>query len=62
MYTLKYIECHALGMSSFPPAFSDKNVKTIRKKMVTKMFEHDLCYHRNGDDADYTALDMYEGQ
>ncbi|CAN6918489.1 unnamed protein product [Brassica oleracea] len=40
----------------------DLNVKTIRKKMVTKMFEHDLCYHRNGDDADYTALDMYEGQ
>ncbi|KAF2540487.1 hypothetical protein F2Q68_00031871 [Brassica cretica] len=62
VYTLKYIECHALGMSSFPPVFSDKNVKTIREKMVTKMFAHDLCYHRDGDDADYTALDMYEGQ
>ncbi|CAF2076604.1 unnamed protein product [Brassica napus] len=62
VYTLKYIECHALGMSSFPPAFSDKNVKTIREKMATKMFEHDLCYHRDGDDADYTELDMYERQ
>ncbi|KAF8080962.1 hypothetical protein N665_0912s0005 [Sinapis alba] len=39
-YTLKYIECHAPGMTSFPAAFCDKNVKAIQDKMV-----HDI-YHK----------------
>ncbi|RID79706.1 hypothetical protein BRARA_A02420 [Brassica rapa] len=33
VFTLKYIECHALGMS-FPPEFCNKNVKAIREKMA----------------------------
>ncbi|KAF8051375.1 hypothetical protein N665_1738s0002 [Sinapis alba] len=32
VYTLKYIECHALGITSFPATFCNKNVKEIREQ------------------------------
>ena len=61
VYYLKYIECHALGMPSFPPAFCNKNVKGIREKMATDLFEHVLTYGADITE-DLEDLDMYEPQ
>ncbi|CAN6918857.1 unnamed protein product, partial [Brassica oleracea] len=41
-FTLKYIECHALGIE-FPTAFDNKHGKTIREKMGWIYFESLLC-------------------
>ncbi|KAF8100804.1 hypothetical protein N665_0216s0004 [Sinapis alba] len=38
VYALKYMECHALGYTSFPAAFCEKNVKHIREKMAHDIF------------------------
>ncbi|KAF8088139.1 hypothetical protein N665_0551s0004 [Sinapis alba] len=38
VYALKYMECHALGYTSFPDAFCEKNVKHIREKMAHDIF------------------------
>ncbi|CAN6908024.1 unnamed protein product [Brassica oleracea] len=38
VFTLKYIECHALGMS-FPPESCNKNEKAIREKMALDIFK-----------------------
>ncbi|KAF8094707.1 hypothetical protein N665_0355s0020 [Sinapis alba] len=57
---LKYIECHALGMTSFHAAFCDKNVKLIREKMT-----HDIYHETHGfggikdKSSYYKDLDTY---
>ncbi|CAN6898776.1 unnamed protein product, partial [Brassica oleracea] len=43
-FTLKYIECHALGME-FPKAFCTRNGKTIREKMALDIFQElPMCH------------------
>ncbi|CAN7033182.1 unnamed protein product [Brassica oleracea var. botrytis] len=39
VYCLKYIECHALGMSFPPHELCDKKIKTIRSQMATEIFD-----------------------
>ncbi|CAN7065761.1 unnamed protein product, partial [Brassica rapa subsp. trilocularis] len=51
-FTLKYIECHALGME-FPTAFDKKNGKTIREKMALDIFrELPMCHEWENQDND----------
>ncbi|KAF8114415.1 hypothetical protein N665_0038s0039, partial [Sinapis alba] len=59
VYALKYIECHALGMPSFPSAFCEKNTKVIREKLATEIFDHALGY-QGAEIEDYEGLDMYD--
>ncbi|CAN6910343.1 unnamed protein product [Brassica oleracea] len=43
-FTLKYIECHALGME-FPKAFCTRNENTIREKMAVDIFQElPMCH------------------
>ncbi|CDY09050.1 BnaC08g10040D [Brassica napus] len=43
-FTLKYIECHALGME-FPKALCPRNGKTIREKMAVDIFQElPMCH------------------
>ncbi|KAF3543616.1 hypothetical protein DY000_02009929 [Brassica cretica] len=52
VFTLKYIECHALGMS-FPPEFCNKNAKAIREKMALDIFkETPECHSKENKDND----------
>ncbi|KAF2567319.1 hypothetical protein F2Q68_00026906 [Brassica cretica] len=52
VFTLKYIECHALGMS-FPPEFCNKNAKAIREKMALDIFkETPGCHSKENEDND----------
>ncbi|KAF8094900.1 hypothetical protein N665_0349s0003 [Sinapis alba] len=60
MYALKYIECYALGYTSFTAVFCDKNMKAIREKMA-----HDIYHETPGFEgiedksSNYNYLDMY---
>ncbi|WZY70627.1 hypothetical protein YC2023_002867 [Brassica napus] len=52
VFSLKYIECHALGMS-FPPEFCNKNVKAIREKMALDIVkETPECHSKENEDND----------
>ncbi|KAF2560917.1 hypothetical protein F2Q70_00017892 [Brassica cretica] len=52
VFTLKYIGCHALGMS-FPPEVCNKNAKAIREKMVLDIFkETPKCHEKENEDND----------
>ncbi|KAF3550227.1 hypothetical protein DY000_02009930 [Brassica cretica] len=52
VFILKYIECHALGMS-FPPEFCNKNAKAIREKMALDIFkETPECHSKENKDND----------
>ncbi|CAN7122076.1 unnamed protein product, partial [Brassica rapa subsp. narinosa] len=51
-FTLKYIECHALGIE-FPTAFDKKHGKTIREKMALDIFrELPKCHEWENQDND----------
>ncbi|CAF1929497.1 unnamed protein product [Brassica oleracea] len=51
-FTLKYIECHALGIK-FPTAFDKKHGKTIREKMALDIFrELPMCHEWENQDND----------
>ncbi|CAN6892969.1 unnamed protein product [Brassica oleracea var. botrytis] len=51
-FTLKYIECHALGIE-FPSAFDKKHGKTIREKMALDIFrELPMCHEWENQDND----------
>uniref|UniRef100_A0A0D3BLA6 Ubiquitin-like protease family profile domain-containing protein n=2 Tax=Brassica oleracea TaxID=3712 RepID=A0A0D3BLA6_BRAOL len=52
VFTLKYIECHALGMS-FPPEFCNKNAKAIREKIALDIFKvTPECHSKENKDND----------
>ncbi|CAN6849384.1 unnamed protein product [Brassica oleracea] len=58
-FTLKYIECHALGME-FPKAFYTRNGKTIREKMAVDIFQElPMCHEWENQDNDEN-LGTYE--
>ncbi|CAG7906153.1 unnamed protein product [Brassica rapa] len=51
-FTLKYIECHALGME-FPNTFNKRNRKTIREKMALDIFQElPMCHEWENQDND----------
>ncbi|CAN7011159.1 unnamed protein product, partial [Brassica oleracea var. botrytis] len=61
VFALKYIECHALGMS-FPPEFCNKNVKAIREKMALDIFkETPECHPKENEDNDEN-MGTYDSQ
>ncbi|KAF8084765.1 hypothetical protein N665_0702s0003 [Sinapis alba] len=43
VYALKYMECHALGYTSFPAAFCEKNVKQIGRRWRMIYFTRPLA-------------------
>ncbi|CAN6884565.1 unnamed protein product [Brassica oleracea] len=60
-FTLKYIECHALGME-FPDdrTFCTRNGKTIREKMALDIFQElPMCHEWENQDNDEN-LGTYE--
>ncbi|KAF8116648.1 hypothetical protein N665_0015s0025 [Sinapis alba] len=60
MYALKYMECHALGYTSFPAAFCEKNVKHIREKMAHDIFHETPGFEGIEDKSSYyNNLDTY---
>ncbi|XP_048611486.1 uncharacterized protein LOC125585834 [Brassica napus] len=61
VFALKYIECHALGMS-FPPEFCNKNAKAIREKMALDIFkETPECHPKENEDNDEN-MGTYDSQ
>ncbi|KAF3502610.1 hypothetical protein F2Q69_00043867 [Brassica cretica] len=62
VYTLKYIECHALGIEFSKKDFAKANVKTMRDKMAVDIFEElpDAHEFENKDNDD--NLGAYEGR
>ncbi|KAF8112856.1 hypothetical protein N665_0060s0037 [Sinapis alba] len=57
---LRYMECHALGYTSFPPAFCEKNVKQIREKMAHDIFHETPGFEGIEDETSYfNDLDTY---
>ncbi|KAF8118660.1 hypothetical protein N665_0003s0035 [Sinapis alba] len=60
VYALKYMECHALGYTSFPAAFCEKNVKHIREKMGHNIFHETVGFEGIEDKTSYyNDLDTY---
>ncbi|KAF8095183.1 hypothetical protein N665_0339s0052 [Sinapis alba] len=60
VYALKYMECHALGYTLFPPAFCEKNVKQIREKMAHDIFHETPSFEGIEDETSYfNDLDTY---
>ncbi|KAL0669096.1 hypothetical protein Bca4012_031800 [Brassica carinata] len=58
VYCLKYIECHALGMSFPPHELCDKKIKTIRSQMASEIFDETRI---NGTEKhDYKHLGLYD--
>ncbi|CAN6863644.1 unnamed protein product, partial [Brassica oleracea] len=58
---LKYIECHALGMS-FPPEFCNKNAKAIREKMSLDIFKETPQGHAKENEDNDENLGTYDEQ
>ncbi|KAF8079595.1 hypothetical protein N665_1015s0006 [Sinapis alba] len=59
LFTLKYIECHALGFP-FPGSLNPKNNKAIREKMAVDIFEEIPDAHQTEiTDVDVNQ-DMYD--
>ncbi|KAF3593836.1 hypothetical protein DY000_02021438 [Brassica cretica] len=61
VFALKYIECHALGMS-FPPEFCNKNAKAIRGKMVLDIFKETPEGHSKENEDNDENLGAYDEQ
>ncbi|KAF8108240.1 hypothetical protein N665_0113s0029 [Sinapis alba] len=60
VYALKYMECHALGYTSFPAAFCEKNVKHNREKMAHDIFHETPGFEGIEDKTSYyNDLDTY---
>ncbi|CAN7056421.1 unnamed protein product, partial [Brassica oleracea var. botrytis] len=61
VYTLKYIECHALGIEFSKNDFAKANGKTMRDKMAVDIFKelHDAHEFENKDNDD--NLGAYDG-
>ncbi|CAN6988663.1 unnamed protein product [Brassica oleracea var. botrytis] len=61
VYTLKYIECHALGIDFSKKDFAKANGKTMRDKMAVDIFQelHDAHEFKNKDND--ANLGAYEG-
>uniref|UniRef100_A0A0D2ZS12 Ubiquitin-like protease family profile domain-containing protein n=1 Tax=Brassica oleracea var. oleracea TaxID=109376 RepID=A0A0D2ZS12_BRAOL len=58
VYCLKYIECHALGMT-FPSHYlCDKNIKTFRSQMATEIFDENSI--NNTEKCLYKHLSVYD--
>ncbi|CAN6857713.1 unnamed protein product [Brassica oleracea var. botrytis] len=58
VYCLKYIECHALGISFPPHELCDKKIKTIRSQMASEIFDETRI---NGTEKrDYKHLGLYD--
>ncbi|KAF3582969.1 hypothetical protein DY000_02031687 [Brassica cretica] len=61
VFTPKYIECHALGMS-FPPEFCTKNANAIREKMALDIVKETLeCHSKENEDNDEN-METYDSQ
>ncbi|KAL0657484.1 hypothetical protein Bca4012_078069 [Brassica carinata] len=62
VYTLKYIECHALGIDFSKKDFAKANGKTMRDKMAVDIFQElPNAYEFENKDND-ANLDAYEGR
>ncbi|KAF3494329.1 hypothetical protein DY000_02053598 [Brassica cretica] len=61
VFALKYIECHALGMS-FPPEFCNKNAKAIREKMALDIFKETPEGHAKENEDNDENLGTYDEQ
>ncbi|CAN7076166.1 unnamed protein product, partial [Brassica oleracea var. botrytis] len=61
VFALKYIECHALGMS-FPPALCNKNSKAIREKMALDIFKETPEGHAKENEDNVENLGTYDQQ
>ncbi|KAF8096833.1 hypothetical protein N665_0300s0010 [Sinapis alba] len=60
VYTLKYIECHALRYTLFPAAFCEKNVEHIREQMAHDIYHETPGFEGIEDKSSYyNDLDMY---
>uniref|UniRef100_A0A0D3E5T5 Ubiquitin-like protease family profile domain-containing protein n=1 Tax=Brassica oleracea var. oleracea TaxID=109376 RepID=A0A0D3E5T5_BRAOL len=58
VYCLKYIECHALGISFPPHELCDKKIKTTRSQMASEIFDETRI---NGTEKrDYKHLGLYD--
>lgn len=60
VYALKYIECHALGMLSFPNVLCDANIKAIRSKLAADIFHEIGLSENEAQDRSMNMLDMYD--
>ncbi|CAN6845063.1 unnamed protein product [Brassica oleracea] len=61
VWALKYIECHALGMS-FPPEFCNKNAKAIREKMALAIFQETPEGHAKENEDNDENMGTYDEQ
>ncbi|KAF3527686.1 hypothetical protein DY000_02040801 [Brassica cretica] len=61
VFALKYIECHALGIS-FPPEFCTKNAKAIREKMALDILKETPEGHPKVNEDNDETLRTYDEQ
>ncbi|KAF3514370.1 hypothetical protein F2Q69_00007381 [Brassica cretica] len=61
VWALKYIQCHALGMS-FPSEFCNKNAKAIREKMVLAIFQETPEGHAKENEDNDENMRTYDEQ
>ncbi|KAF2538722.1 hypothetical protein F2Q68_00021472 [Brassica cretica] len=61
VFGLKYIECHALGMS-FPPALCNKNSKAIREKIALDIIKETPEGHAKENEDNDENLATYDQQ
>ncbi|CAN6858799.1 unnamed protein product [Brassica oleracea] len=61
VFTPKYIECHALGMS-FPPEFCIKNANAIREKMALDIVKETLECHSKENEENDENMETYDSQ
>ncbi|CAN6815294.1 unnamed protein product, partial [Brassica oleracea] len=61
VYTLKYIECHALGIEFSKKDFSKANGKTMRDKMAVDIFQELPDAHEFKNKDNDANLGAYEG-
>ncbi|CDY72097.1 BnaCnng75960D [Brassica napus] len=61
VYTLKYIECHALGIEFSKKYFAKANGKTMRDKMVVDIFRELPDAHEFKNKDNDANLSAYEG-
>ncbi|KAF3560525.1 hypothetical protein DY000_02012302 [Brassica cretica] len=61
VYTLKYIECHALGIEFSKKDFAEANGKTMRDKMAVDIFQELPDAHEFENKDNDANLGAYEG-
>ncbi|CAN6801705.1 unnamed protein product [Brassica oleracea] len=61
VFALKYIECHALGMS-FPLEFCNKKAKALREKMALDIFKETPEGHAKENEDNDEILGTYDEQ